>query len=39
MTILAEMSEHMHDLDEKYALIFYEALGNIIQAEKNTNVA
>jgi len=39
MTILSEMSDHMSELDEKYSLIFYEALGNIIAAEKNSNIA
>lgn len=33
MTILSEMNDHMKELDEKYSLIFYEALGNLINAE------
>ena len=39
MTILSDMHDHMSMLDEKYSLVFYEALGNIIKAEKNINVA
>ena len=37
--ILRNMEDYIRDLDEKDTLIFYEAMGNIISAEKNQTLA
>jgi hypothetical protein len=37
--IVRNMGEYISMLDEKDTLIFYEAMGNIISAEKNSNMA
>lgn len=37
--IVRNMADHISMLDEKDTLIFYEAMGNIISAEKNTSLA
>lgn len=37
--IVRNMAEYISMLEEKDTLIFYEAMGNIISAEKNSNVA